>query len=131
MPTLSTNSPEIGIQTFPTNSPKIPATLPNIGPDVTTLNGQTLPPINPEIVTQPNIIPELTTLTPTLVPDIQTIAPLNPIDSTVNPALTNIPETFPTPIPLETTIAETGFPLPPINVDSSRDGPQIGKFLKS
>jgi hypothetical protein len=75
------------------------------------------------MTTQPPFIsPEQTTLALTINPEQTTLA------STQNPAITNIPETFPTPAPLETTIAETGFPMPPLNVDSSRDGPQIGRF---
>lgn len=77
--------------------------------------------------------PTLATLNPEQ-PTLATFPTLNPEQSTLSQTtiavVTGIPETFPTPAPLETPTSETGFPIPPLNVDSNRDaGPQTGKFL--
>lgn len=122
-PAPSTFAPAITQPLQPIN-PNEQSTLPTISPEQSTTTNLS----NLGVVTPPSIDLLPTTIAQTSTPLLPTLSPDVPQSTPLT--ATGIPETFPTPVPLETTIAETGFPIPPLTVDSNRDGgPQTGKFL--
>jgi hypothetical protein len=106
-----------------------PGLLPETTPPAVITNPDlTQPPINSDQTSSPPTNQE-TTPPPAILPEGQqtTQAPATEPPQSATTIVPNLPADFPTPSTLSQAIAETGFPMPPLNVDSNNDGPQTGK----